>query len=209
MKMRSIQGLCLLLFISGIVSIPLKSTRENNAWRLPTTVTPTHYQIALTFPETIFTESDSVQYDGEVVITIETNGEEFDNIYLHYEQDFITIKSIAAGTKTDVEHTVNPTTGIAELAIDSSDNPTTLTITYNASVSISDMYGLYKSSYTEDDVTKYLLSTQFEENRARRMFPCFDEPSFKATFNLTVNLPSTSNALHVLFNTPQKSSNAK
>ncbi len=35
-----------------------------------------------------------------------------------------------------------------------------------------------------------LLSTQFEATDARRMFPCWDEPAFRATYTLTVTVPS-------------------
>jgi aminopeptidase N len=35
-----------------------------------------------------------------------------------------------------------------------------------------------------------LLSTQFEATDARRMFPCWDEPAFRATYALTVTVPS-------------------
>ena len=31
-----------------------------------------------------------------------------------------------------------------------------------------------------------MVATQLESNFARRMFPSFDEPEFKATFNITV-----------------------
>uniref|UniRef100_A0A915IPG6 Aminopeptidase n=1 Tax=Romanomermis culicivorax TaxID=13658 RepID=A0A915IPG6_ROMCU len=60
--------------------------------------------------------------------------------------------------------------------------------------------GLYKSYYMAEDgkTKKYLITTQFEPTSARKMFPCFDEPSFKAHFTLNVvhdsNLMTLSNA---------------
>jgi len=48
-------------------------------------------------------------------------------------------------------------------------------------------YGLRWLSYTDDDgSTKYVAATQFQGIAARQMFPCFDEPDLKATFNITV-----------------------
>ena len=50
----------------------------------------------------------------------------------------------------------------------------------------SEIHGFYKSSYRVDGEQRYMLSTQFEPADARSAFPCFDEPSFKATFNLSL-----------------------
>ena len=47
------------------------------------------------------------------------------------------------------------------------------------------MYGFYRSSYRDGNKTKYILSSQFEAANARNAFPCFDEPAFKATFNVS------------------------
>ena len=48
--------------------------------------------------------------------------------------------------------------------------------------------GLYRSAYTDPHTKekKYMAVTQFEATDARRCFPCIDEPSAKATFELTV-----------------------
>lgn len=58
------------------------------------------------------------------------------------------------------------------------------------------MYGFYKSSYTDENgVVKYLATTQFQPTFARRVFPSFDEPAFKATFEVYLTYPIGLNAL--------------
>lgn len=47
--------------------------------------------------------------------------------------------------------------------------------------------GFYRSSYTDDQGTAHTLAaTQFEATDARRAFPCWDEPHFKAVFAVTL-----------------------
>src|SRR3989344_6605942 len=62
-----------------------------------------------------------------------------------------------------------------------------------------DLAGIYRSKYEHNGKTNYLITTQCEAPYARRIFPCFDEPDKKATFDLTViidkSLKAVSNML--------------
>src|SRR5947199_9913590 len=51
--------------------------------------------------------------------------------------------------------------------------------------------GLFYMHYQEQGsgATKLMLGTQFEATDARRFFPCWDEPAFRARFQLTVVVP--------------------
>jgi aminopeptidase N len=57
--------------------------------------------------------------------------------------------------------------------------------------------GLHYASYQEQGtgVKKIMLGTQFEATDARRFFPCWDEPSFRARFQLTAVIPENFTAV--------------
>src|ERR1700722_1227022 len=59
--------------------------------------------------------------------------------------------------------------------------------------------GIYYNDYRSAAGTDRMLVSQFEATDARRMFPGWDEPVFKATFELSVVLPAD---LTVVSNTP-------
>jgi puromycin-sensitive aminopeptidase len=65
------------------------------------------------------------------------------------------------------------------------------------------MRGLYRSTYLGlDGQSHTMATTQFEATDARRAFPCFDEPSHKATFQLVVTIPAH---MQCISNTPPES----
>ncbi|CAO2168959.1 unnamed protein product [Urochloa humidicola] len=52
------------------------------------------------------------------------------------------------------------------------------------------MRGFYRSKYVYNGESRNMAVTQFEAADARRCFPCWDEPAFKAKFKLTLEVPS-------------------
>ncbi|XP_042437232.1 aminopeptidase M1-B-like [Zingiber officinale] len=50
--------------------------------------------------------------------------------------------------------------------------------------------GFYRSTYEQYGETQTMALTQFEPTYARRCFPCWDEPAFKATFTIKLEVPS-------------------
>jgi aminopeptidase N len=57
--------------------------------------------------------------------------------------------------------------------------------------------GLYYARYQEQGsrANKIMLGTDMEPSDARRMFPCWDEPSFRAKFRLTATVPANFTAV--------------
>ncbi|KAM6559301.1 hypothetical protein CsatA_028540 [Cannabis sativa] len=52
------------------------------------------------------------------------------------------------------------------------------------------MKGFYRSTYEHNGEKKNMAVTQFEPADARQCFPCWDEPACKATFKITLDVPS-------------------
>ena len=75
-------------------------------------------------------------------------------------------------------------------------------INFDKQVSDKAIVGLYKSKYGKE----HLLATDFEPARARTLFPCRDEPAYKAVFRLTV---ITQKGLSVISNTRIASASAR
>lgn len=68
-------------------------------------------------------------------------------------------------------------------------------VTYSKEVPDDVIFGLYKSKYGSD----YFLATDLEPAEARTVFPCVDEPAYKAVFRLQI---TTEDGLGVIANTP-------
>lgn len=58
------------------------------------------------------------------------------------------------------------------------------------------LHGFYRSDYTNPEgANAYLAATQFESTFARRAFPCWDEPNYKSTYDVTLEINEEFTAL--------------
>jgi len=80
--------------------------------------------------------------------------------------------------------------------------PATLEIVYRGAMHKNDGDGIY----TAQEAGDWYAFTQFEATDARQAFPCFDEPSFKVPWQLTLHTPED---LMALSNTPVEAEHAE
>uniref|UniRef100_A0A0N4Z0W8 Aminopeptidase n=1 Tax=Parastrongyloides trichosuri TaxID=131310 RepID=A0A0N4Z0W8_PARTI len=81
-------------------------------------------------------------------------------------------------------------------------NNYSLSLAYSVSLENNDMAGLYKMSYkTNSSVDGIVLGTQLQNDFARRLFPCFDQPDMKAEFLISIRHPT---AARVVSNSPAR-----
>ncbi len=63
------------------------------------------------------------------------------------------------------------------------------------------LYGFCRSRYLDGKKEEFMLTSQFEATDARKAFPCFDEPEFKAKFDIAMIIPKS---LYAVSNMPIK-----
>ncbi|KAG7187593.1 hypothetical protein KM043_016661 [Ampulex compressa] len=77
-------------------------------------------------------------------------------------------------------------------------------VTFMGNLTTNETSGFFKSEYIDSDgKERPFVATYLRPDHAQRMFPCMDEPSYKATFKLSVKRPSNMVARS---NTPIQSS---
>jgi puromycin-sensitive aminopeptidase len=153
------------------------------AYRLPRTVVPERYVIELT------PDLDAATFDGRVGIEVHV-GDPVDTMVLNaIELDITSAVLTTAGGRTfTASVTTDETLERATLHFDESVPAGAATVTIVFTGILNDhLHGFYRSTFVDaDGVTQVIATTQFESTDARRAFPCWDEPDFKATFALTL-----------------------
>ncbi len=161
-----------------VLSSPLHA---ENLIRLGQTIRPVSYQLAL--------DIDPRMPGFSGIATIELNiAERTDRVVLHANRlvlDAITITQGSVARSLVAEELASDGTVALVSNTVLASGRATLTIRYHAEFA-SGLEGLYR---VEDDGRFYAF-TQFEAIGARRAFPCFDEPGFKATFTIDLTIPT-------------------
>jgi puromycin-sensitive aminopeptidase len=168
---------------------------EKKSFRLPKTVTPERYAIRLTPDLTSWT------FTGEETVTLVIH-EPVGEITLNAAE--LEIQSVAireeSGKVVEGRVTVDPENEQARFGFSAELKPGKADLSIQFAGILNDkLHGFYRSTYRgADGQTKPLASTQFESTDARRAFPCWDEPEFKAVYQVTLvvdeNLTAISNA---------------
>lgn len=163
-------------------------------YRLPRTVIPSRYDLTLepdlgagTFTGTVAIELGLRRAVSEIVL----NAVELDVGDAHL---------LHAGARIDpagVEHEPRAERVIVRLASPIPAGCYTLALSFRGILS-DRLTGLYRARFHgPDGAERTILATQLQATNARRVFPCFDEPSFKAPFRVTLvvadGLPCVSN----------------
>jgi len=158
-----------------------------DAYVLPPTVKPTKYALKMQPNMEQFT------FTGEESISIEVV-EATSEIVLNATELEVQSAALAIGGVTSDAKNIsyNSAKETVNLEFGQQINPGTGTLTLAFTGVLNDkLRGFYRSKYTREDGKEMTLATtQFEATDARRAFPCWDEPAHKASFDLTLVIPS-------------------
>jgi len=156
---------------------------ETLSYRLPRTVVPDKYEIRLE-PDLI-----NFTFDGEEVVHI-TVAEPVRQISLNALdlEIFEAFLTNSKGATVKPEINLDPENERVHFAIKAPLEAGTWKLQIKFKGLLNDkLHGFYRSTYKDArGAKKIIATTQFEATDARRAFPCWDEPDFKAVFRVTL-----------------------
>lgn len=163
------------------VDSPLPMT---NPYRLCSNVRPVHYRIR------IEPDLDALSFHGRVTIDVEVE-EATDRIFLNaLDLELTGARVEQEGVSLDAGVEYIPEEQRVGVVAPVAPGSVRLDLEFKGALN-GLLVGFYRSTYVDGEgVEQTVVSTQFEASDARRAFPCFDEPVFKATFAITLVVPA-------------------
>lgn len=159
------------------------SPQTLDPFRLPRHVIPVRYDLHL--------EPDltTARFAGQETITL-TVQQPTSDIVLNAIELSITVAHIEgeSGATRQATIALDATLQRCQLSFSEPLTPGTWRLTITFSGTLNDkLRGFYRSTYKDEHgATHNMAATQFEATDARRAFPCWDEPDFKAVFATTL-----------------------
>ena len=155
--------------------------------QLPRTARPRHYALEIT------PHADTMTFDGKVRIALDVL-QPTDRILLQaadlrFGQSTLTGGKAKAALVAKVATDADAQTASFVFAKPLAPGSYVLSIDYSGVIN-TQANGLFALDYATPHGQRRALYTQFENSDARRFLPSWDEPDFKATFDLTVNAPA-------------------
>ena len=168
----------------------LAAAQQPPQLRLPDTVAPKSYHVHLTL------DPGKDDFSGHIAIQIVIR-ERTNLIWLNGAGISISKASLKAGSQSMSAKPIAGGTDFVGLQFDAQvpAGPAELQIQYTGKVRQHDSSGVFHMAENGNDY----LFTQFESTDARGAFPCFDEPSYKVPWQLTLDVPKQDDAVS---NTP-------
>ena len=158
----------------------------DDPYRLPRDVVPRHYRIR------IEPDLEGATFTGSQVVTVEVI-EPADRVVLNaieldiHEAWFV--DDDGHRVDAEVEYDGEAQRAIFNLAEALSTGRWELHCRFSGILN-DQLRGFYRSVFTDVEGREQVIATtQFEATDARRAFPCWDEPDFKASFGVTLNVP--------------------
>ncbi len=147
------------------------------AQRLPEVARPENYK--LTFTPNL----DNARFEGDETIAIRLLKPTSEITLNAVDIDFHNVTVTSGGATQKAKVTPDKEKEMVVLSVEKplAAGPATVHITY-AGILNDEMRGLYLG---KDDKGRKYAASQFEATDARRAFPSFDEPDYKATFDIT------------------------
>jgi aminopeptidase N/puromycin-sensitive aminopeptidase len=147
------------------------------AQRLPEIARPENYKLKFT------PDLEKATFEGDETISIRVLAATSQITLNSADIDFHEVSISSGGATQKATVTPEKDKEMVVLAVDKqiAAGPATIHITYSGTLN-NEMRGLYLG---KDEQGRKYASTQFEATDARRAFPSFDEPDYKATFDIT------------------------
>jgi puromycin-sensitive aminopeptidase len=152
-------------------------------YRLPRTIVPQRYDLTLT------PDLGGARFAGEARIRVNVTEEVTEVVLNAVELDILSAELISTtGERLGGSVTYDETEERATIALSGPVGAGLWELDVTFTGLLNDkLHGFYRSTFRDAEGTEQVIATtQFEATDARRAFPCWDEPDFKATFAVTL-----------------------